>query len=53
MKRRGSAGGEYGEEKRWLLKGRREGDQAGEEEEEGREIQGRRQSDGSQLSDPI
>ena len=40
MKRRGSAGGEYGEEKLWLLKGRREGDQAREEGEEGREIQG-------------
>ena len=42
MKRRGSTGGEYGEEKRWMLRGRWEGDQAGEDEEEGREIQGGR-----------
>ena len=41
MKRR-SVWGEYGGEKRWMLRGRREGDQAGEDEEEGREIQGGR-----------
>ena len=38
MERRGNAGGEYSEEKFRMLRGRREGDHAGEEEEEGRDI---------------
>ena len=47
MERRGNAGGEYGKEKCWMLRGRREGDHIGEEEEEGRDIPRRKEGNNS------